>query len=695
MADTINVKAPDGSMVAFPAGTSDETINRAMNEANAAGVFGKSLRASIDAGPAQDDPGPSVMRTVAQTMRAASNGLTFNNTDRIAAGINALIGNGDYASNLEGQRKESNRFTRDYPFTNSAANVVGGSALPFGVVGAAANRVTALGRTLAGLGTGAIMGGLSGAGASPDWTDLPQLGKDTAVGMGLGAAIGGAIPGGAAAIGKAYNKASNWMVGGAHGMSSGASKYLVPALEADGPATVKAELGRLGPDAMLADTGFALQGTASGAALNNPAARSIAFKNLRERDAGTNARVQKDVNEALGPAEDPQTVRNAIVEQRAAVDSQNYPPALAAAPDVRTAPILQQLGNLIPQSVGMERRALENLRDMMMTTERRRVVDAHGYPMFDARGHERFEDVPVSQNNAEVLHKVKQELDNVIQYDAPGLGLPAGALSRQQAMLKILRHQLNGALEEQVPGYREANRASAALAQRAEAVQGGTQYLGSGKTTPSPQRFADEFDPLSPGEKIAFAKGSRGEIERMLGTKANDLQALRGELQGEGGWNTAKLATVHGQDAADDLIASVDRNLRFRDTHNKVVENAQTAQRTAAKEAMAPSPPNDLPDLIGPGTTTLGLLSTAGKRAAGYIYRGLLDDPTRHYPEIASIVTAKGPQADAFREALEAAISRRQAIDAHAPAVGNGAALAISTVVNGLLQDRRARQSAN
>lgn len=117
-----------------------------------------------------------------------------------------------------------------------------------------------------------------------------------------------------------------------------------------------------------------------------------------------------------------------------------------------------------------------------------------------------------------------------------------------------MRGELNNTLEEQVPGYSAANRQSASLARRGDAVEAETQYLGSGKTTPSPERFATEFGQLEPGEQIAFGKGSRGNIDRVLGTKANDLQALKGELQGEGGWNTAKIATVHRQDAADELI---------------------------------------------------------------------------------------------------------------------------------------------
>jgi hypothetical protein len=59
----------------------------------------------------------------------------------------------------------------------------------------------------------------------------------------------------------------------------------------------------------------------------------------------------------------------------------------------------------------------------------------------------------------------------------PGLGVPAGALTRQQGALKQMRGAINDALEEQVPGGATANRVSAALAQRGEAVNLGTQYL--------------------------------------------------------------------------------------------------------------------------------------------------------------------------------------------------------------------------
>jgi hypothetical protein len=439
---------------------------------------------------------------------------------------------------------------------------------------------------------------------------------------------------------------------------------------------------------MLSDAGPAFLGKAQGASLNSDEGRSILQGALKQRNEGTNARIMSDVNGALGPAEDPQTVTNAIRAHRTAVDNAAYPQALQSAPDVQTAPILRQLDNMIPRSVGMERTALTRMRDMMMTTENRPLLDAQGIQQYDRLGNPRFHEVPVSQSDAEVLHKIKQELDNVIQYDAPGLGVPAGALTRQQGALKVMRMQLNNALEAQVPGYTAANRQSAALANRADAVEAGTQYLGSGKTTPSPDRFAAEFDPLSQGEKIAFAKGSRGNIDRLLGTKANDLQALRSELQGEGGWNTAKLATVHGQDAADQLIGSVERNLKFRDTYNKVVENSQTAQRQAAASAMKPTPASETP-IVNPNMTLTGLGGTISKKTLIAIGNALLRrDPTRSFGEVAKVLSAQGPQRDAYHAALVDALNRRQSTAAVASRVGDVSSAAALAAGMQYLRDR-------
>ncbi|MGY3531449.1 hypothetical protein [Bradyrhizobium sp. USDA 4452] len=630
-----------------------------------------------------------VLGAVDGGVRAVANGIPF--MDRFAAGMGALTGiggeRGDYAGNLEKQRAEDRRLEEAAPIANTAAHLVGGAMLPLGTAGAAAKGATLLGKTLLSGGTGAVFGGAQGASDAPDLADLPDTLRRARNSAGVGLLVGGLLPGTAKAVGSAYNAFTAAMLKG-EGLTRPATKQLAAALTADTPAAVRSRLDELGPDAMLSDAGPAFLGKAQGVTLNSDEGRSQMVNALTRRNEGTNQRITDDVNRALGPAEDPQTVSNAIRARRAEVDNANYPAALNNAPDVQTAPILTQLDDMIPRAVGMERRALTNLRNMMMTTERRPRLDEFGHQEVNPRtGQPVFDEVPVSQNNAEVLHKVKQELDNVIQYDAPGLGIPAGAVSRQQGALRMMRGQLNEALEQQVPGYANANRQSAALARRGDAVEAGTQYLGSGKTTPSPGRFADEFGRLEHGEQIAFAKGSRGNIDRVLGTKANDLQALKGELQGEGGWNTAKIATVHGQDAADELMASVERNAKFRDTHNKVVENSQTAQRRAAAENMKPEVPGEM-QLITPQTTGIGLVSAGAKKAANWAINGMRADPTAQYGEIARVLSAQGAERDRYLLALSEALRNHEAQRAIAPAIGDRAALAAALLENEYLRGR-------
>jgi len=184
------------------------------------------------------------------------------------------------------------------------------------------------------------------------------------------------------------------------------------------------------------------------------------------------------------------------------------------------------------------------------------------------------------------------------------------------------------------------------------------------------------------GERVAFAKGSRGNIDRVLGTKTNDLEALRSELQGEGGWNTAKIATVHGQDAADRLVNAVDQNRAFRDTFNKVAENSMTAQRLSARDAMSPRPASETA-LINPNTSLVGLGATATKKAVASIVNTLMKrDPTKSYGEVADVLSRQGTARDAAVQSIVDAISRRQGNAATAPVVGDRASLIAAILAN-------------
>jgi hypothetical protein len=691
-ADPIDVKAPDGSIVRFPAGTSDDTMSAAMRKAYDAGQFGSRGAASTPSEPTSTLE--SIRDAIHAPTRLLENGLFMGLGDRARAGMGAILGDGSYGSNLKKEQGETAAFEAAHPIAAPVLEGVGGAVAPVGAVAAAAKGVGMGAKILYGAGAGGAIGGVQGALNSKDWTDLPQVARDAGTGAVINGVVGGAIPVVGKAIGGAYNAAANAFRGRVDGMSRAAGGHLVSALEADGPGAVQARLAELGPDATLADAGPALLGKAQGASLNSDEGRSILQGALTARNDGTNQRIMGDVNRALGPAEDPQTVSDAIKAYRTGLDSVNYPAALDKAPAIKIAPIMTDLIDRIDQTpVGsMEHKALTNLQTMLTKTEKQPMVDVGGYPVYDKFGNERFNDVATSHDDANIIHKVKGELDNVIEYDAPGLGVPAGALSRQQAALKQTRFAINNALEEQVPGYANANRISAHLARQGDAVNLGTQYLGAGKTTASPVRFASEFQRLHPDEQAAFAAGSRGNIDRVLGTKANDLQALRGELQGEGGWNTAKLATVHGQPAADELVGTVDRNLAFRNTYNKVVENSQTAQRTAASNAMKPTPPGEVP-LIGPGTTGVGLALGGAKKALNATYNAIRPDQTRSFGEVAKALTEQGPARDARLQSIIDALSKRKGNAAAAPAVGNAAALLSAIAANDAARSPRRTQA--
>ncbi len=147
---------------------------------------------------------------------------------------------------------------------------------------------------------------------------------------------------------------------------------------------------------------------------------------------------------------------------------------------------------------------------------------------------------------------------------------------------------------------------------------------------------------------------------------------------------------MHGQDAAQRLVDSVDRNIRYRGTFNKVNENSQTAQRTAAANAMKPEPPGDIP-LINPNMSFAGLLSTIAKKGAEKGLNAVRSDPTRSYGEVAHVLTAQGSLRDQYLRSLEDALARRGSNSATAQAVGDRSALVGAIAANALLSDDRKR----
>jgi len=700
MADAIRIGAPDGSVVEFPSGTSDDVIKRVMAQNYPASTSPPAettapsplVDKSAAPAPAEKSTLAPIREAIHAPTRALENAFFFGLGDRIRAGMGAVTGEG-YSATLKKEQADTRNYAEEHPYANLAVDALGGVVGPAGAIGVAGKAGSLLGKMAYGGITNAAVGGLQGFNSSEDWTNLPQAARDAGRGAAFGMIGGMAIPAVSRVASPAVEAVANAFRGRADGMSRIASNKLVSKMRSDTPQAVQAELDRLGPEAMLADAGPGMKSLTQGARSYSDEAKAIIDPALTDRNVATNARMKADVDNALGTFKDKDAIAatNEIVGARSRIDESNYGLAFEQAPKVKTAPVLTELHDAIISAPdgSAERKALENLNRMMTKDSTRAKIGPDGRPTTE------FETVRVSQDRASVLHKVKQELDAVIEHGEPGLGIQPGALRNREGSLKRFRYLLNQALEEQVPNYAHANATSAQFARRADALKEGTKFLRSTDTTPSPGRLEDQWWQMEPGEQIAFAKGSRAEIDRLMGNKANDVLALRDAIKGEGSWNAEKLAIVHGDEPAGQLIASVDRNAKFRDTFADLLRNSQTEPRQASvrsyKEGFEP-----LEAPSGGRSLFATIYDPVRSKVVQPLWSALTknENLAKAHGEIAKVLTAQGADRDRYVQDIVRALNARAPNVELGRQAGNVSAVSIASVMNALRlqQQEHARQ---
>lgn len=618
----------------------------------------------------QAAPDRGIMGKIDDAVRMTVGSLPF--ADRFAARMDTLTGTGlpnaDYAKNLSNEQHKDAALRDLYPTLSKVLPVVGGVAGTIATAPEAALAApTAIGKALAGATTGAAYGGAQGASNSPDLTS-PQAAVDAAKGAAVGALTGGAMPSVASGITSAANAGANLINGGVQGISREAAKHLLPAMAADDPAAVAANLGRLGPNGMLLDSGQALLGKAQGAALNSDDARSTLNGALLTRDAGTNARLAEGVNSALGPATQTPLQIDASIKALRSYEHSALPQIFENAGPVDATGVLATVGQGLTKAVGPEASVLGKARDWLMENS----TDAQGNPIR----------VPVT--DPQKLQNAKMAIDTLIDRGDPSLGVQPGAVAKSQGAIGAVRGQLNQALRVQVPGYGDVMGRSAALARKADAIETGyNDILGGGQNALHPADLNDRLAAAAkqgPEVLDGYRIGARAALDRATGTKANDLVALRNIVAGEGDWNRSKLASIFGAQPTNALVDSIDQNSTFRNSLNKVVENSQTAQRTAALNAMKPGASTGGVPLINPNMTATGLAMTPVKAMASALMNQFRADPTRSYGEIARVLSAEGPQAQQYQSALVDALQRRGGNAAAAKTIGDRSALAAALI---------------
>ena len=350
---------------------------------------------------------------------------------------------------------------------------------------------------------------------------------------------------------------------------------------------------QIGPDAVLADVGPRLQKQAQAVAtMPGPGQRTV-LDTLRLRAAGREARIADDVDANLGPSPLPTAVKATIREGQDTL-SPYYKRALEGASRVDTAPIALNLDSAIVNLRGEAQSVAKKVRGML------NVVGADELD-------------PSPATLLEVRKAIDGMFDTVQDRNA-------------RAVLTETRKAVDDLLGQAAPGVKELDGMFAELARQSDALDEGGMLLAAGKEARHPSDVVEQMlaganpQGLAVGPSAVpfrLSQGTRAEIDRLFGTKSNDLQALKQAVGGEGDWNRAKLAAVFGPEKADQLLEIIAREMRYKGLEDDALGGSRSQVLRAAQDEVAGKPPR------GPGFVQSMMNLQPGTAAASAVDRWL------------------------------------------------------------------------
>lgn len=462
----------------------------------------------------------------------------------------------------------------------AGAGSVGGAVAPMVALG-----MTPMGASFLGnvgpTGQRLLMGLISGGStAGIDTLAHGGSGEKAAVDALIGGAAGAITP----IAERVISPVARWLAG--QKTVDAGTRRVAEALENSGidPREMTELLDSLGPNAMPLDLSRNLTQQAGGvASVPGPASTTLAdalttrqFGN--ETIPGANARIQQDVTGVLGEAPVPAALLGEITESKRALGPE-YTAVLENARAVDTSDIALALDSMIVNERGAAQSAAKQVRGMLNIT---------GTDTLDP--------------NPATLLSTRQAIDGILYTDGAVAPLDANVAR----ILRDARRAIDAELSAKVPGIKEVDQKFAELASQGSAIRDGQGLFDTGRNTVTrPSELAalmqaDESVIVGPsGVPFRLTQGARAEIDRIIGTTGNDITALKKVLLGEGSWNREKLVSLYGKEKTDALISILDREQRYANSYNRILQNSETAARTAAQqEAMPPRVNLDLQSIV-------------------------------------------------------------------------------------------------
>jgi len=547
--------------------------------------------------------------------------LIRGGVERAAAGVvSALDPNRTYEDVRASQEQRAPQLSANHPTASTLGSVSGTVAGTMPMIAAAPAFFGASGPAALRLAMAPTSGGLLGAAdagvrSGGDRTEMAQGGL-------LGAALGLTGLGASELLGSGASAFTRWLSGG---KSTPAQRKFVEAITRDNVDDVAGAMQKVGPDAMPLDVGPNTRNLGQGVVTVPGPGRTIVEDAVKARDVGANSRISTTLDDTLGKAKSPSQLTANIEEQMGRLGP-SYDEALRGAKPAYTANIAKKIDDMANNLRGNPQKAAQRVRSMLNET---------GKDSLD--------------KNARTLLETRRGIDGMMETaDGP-----------TKSALTMMRHQIDQELSRAVPGIKGVDAQYHELARQREALVRGQQVLDSGRTAPRPAELAEEFNSggVPEGQLVGpsgvpqrLREGSRAEIERIIGTNANDRVALQRLIKGEGDWNRDRLAILFGKEKAEKIIGLLDREKGFAETSTAIRGNSETAKRLEGVATVKGEGGNALKDAMNTnfgtaaarmGDKLFGDLNAAARDAMSKELGQLLTGPAGTSAKIKAIQAAQ------------------------------------------------------
>lgn len=619
--------------------------------------------------PKPDEPGR--IGLLEGGLRQFAHGASLGFDDELAGAVSAMTG-GDYQSARDAYASERDAWRDANPNASLALNVGGGLATGIGAGGAMAG--TRLGQAVAAAASrlpqwaqlgasGALYGGIQGAG---DAQEGERLGG-AAQGAALGAATGAVLPPVMRAAGKGLDatlgNAGRWAVNALRTPDQQGVRILARALSRDelSPTNLEAALAKLGPQATIADAGGANVVRAAKAAVRQPGTAANAGMNaLEERAKGAGPRVMSALQQRMGvtSTNTDDAVMQLHERMRQVAAQHGYDRIL----DTGAADATGQLDELLqtPTVRGALGSAYRMIADEMpFNREARKTLQYFDVaPDGSVSG---FKSVP----SLRALDYVKRALDAKI---GDGTDPITGKLTSEAVRALKLKHGLLSAMDNINPEYAAVRAAYADEKAAESALKMGAGFLSDGADV-----TARHVKDMTPAERQFFKMGAaRAVRDKILGAPDTGMayqQFMHRPVTRE------KLAAVFNDDAGfKEFMSQLGNEVRMGKTFAALRGGSDTAENIFGAKELGDDLVDSIPVTSEGWARKLAMaLTNPNREVAGQLNARLLSQDPAMKQQTLSELRALGPrmgqpvglpQLDPRASRLAAALMAQQAAQA-------------------------------